>query len=138
MNEYVQNKVNAPGLALAVFGGVCILLNLISGAFQLLSAITSIMSLVTSDVGMEAWVAFGMSQGWTIVLALIAFASSFVVLFAGMRLRQARSPGLVYAGSIFAMLPCCVSGCCCLGLPLGIWAIVTMQDEQVKVAFAEA
>jgi hypothetical protein len=37
-----------------------------------------------------------------------------------------------------AMLPCCTGLCCCLALPVGIWAIITMQDDQVKAAFAEA
>ena len=55
--------------------------------------------------------------------------------FAGMKLRSLQSPGIVYAGSILAAIPCCAGGCCCLGLPVGIWAIVVMQDEEVKAAF---
>jgi hypothetical protein len=37
-----------------------------------------------------------------------------------------------------AALPCCIGlPCCCFGLPVGIWAIVSMQDDQVKAAFSE-
>jgi hypothetical protein len=34
------------------------------------------------------------------------------------------------------MIPC-VSGCCFLGIPIGIWAIITLGNPDVKVAFAE-
>ena len=37
------------------------------------------------------------------------------------------------AGAIVAMLPC--SGCCLLGLPIGIWAIIVLIDSDVKRAF---
>ena len=137
MNEYVQNKVTPPGTALAAFGGISIVLNLLGAIFQIVGAISVVGGLLSSDAGTDAWVQFFIQQGWLTVSSTIAFFVSFVILMAGLRLRQARSPGLVYAGSIFAMLPCCSSWCCCLGLPLGIWAIMTMQDDQVKAAFAE-
>ena len=71
-------------------------------------------------------------------MSLIGFAVSFIVIFAATRLRSLRSPGLVYAGAIVASLPCCMGvPCCCIGLPVGIWVIMTMQDEQVKSAFTE-
>jgi hypothetical protein len=35
--------------------------------------------------------------------------------------------------SIFAMLPC--NPCCLLGLPIGIWALVVLSNEDVKDAF---
>jgi len=38
------------------------------------------------------------------------------------------------AASIIAMIPC-VSPCCCLGLPFGIWALVVLARPAVKSAF---
>lgn len=138
MNEYVQSKVNPPGIALAVLGGVSILANLLIGVLQLVGAIGQITALVSGGAGADLWIQFGLSQGWSIVMALISFFVSFVVLLAGLRLRSARSAGLVYTGSIFAMLPCCIGYCCCwFGILIGGWAIFTMQDEQVKAAFDE-
>lgn len=139
MNEYVQSKVGPPGIALAILGVVCILANMLGATFQLIGAIATIMDLVNSSAPVEAWVAWFTGQGYQIVMLCISAVISFVVLFAGLRLRSARSAPLVYLGAILAMLPCCGVGvpCCCFGLPLGIWAIVTMQDDQVKAAFAE-
>jgi hypothetical protein len=32
------------------------------------------------------------------------------------------------------MIPC-LSPCCCLGLPIGIWALVVLLDNNVKASF---
>ncbi len=42
---------------------------------------------------------------------------------------------LAMTGSIVAMVPCS-SGCCLLGLPLGIWALVVLNRPEVKNAFS--
>lgn len=138
MNEYAQEKVNGPGIALLVVGILGILGNLIGAIVQLISSMAQIIDAVSNGYGMEFWGPFLGGTGWQIIMTIIGFFVSFIVLFAGLRLRSLRSPGLVYAGAIMASLPCCVGvPCCCLGLPIGVWAIVTMQDEQVKAAFAE-
>lgn len=36
--------------------------------------------------------------------------------------------------AILAMIPC-VSPCCLLGLPLGIWALIVLLKPEVKAAF---
>jgi hypothetical protein len=41
---------------------------------------------------------------------------------------------LAMTGSIVAMVPC-FSGCCLLGLPLGIWALLVLNRPEVKNAF---
>jgi predicted Zn finger-like uncharacterized protein len=40
---------------------------------------------------------------------------------------------LAMTGSIVAMMPC--SGCCLVGLPLGIWALIILNREEVRAAF---
>ncbi len=138
MNEYAQEKVNGPGIALLVVGILGVLSNLISVIIQLVSSMAQIASAVSNGYGMEFWGPFLGSTGWSIAMSFIGFFVAFIVIFAGVKLRQLKSPGLVYAGAIMAALPCCMGlPCCCLGLPIGVWAIVTMQDEQVKAAFNE-
>ena len=139
MNEYVEEKVKGPGIALLVVGILAIIGNLLGLVWQLIGAVPYIIDGVTSGYGMEYWIPFLTGQGWSLIMSLIGFFVAFVVIFAGSRLRAIRSPGVVYAGAILASLPCCGVGlpCCCIGLPVGIWAIVPMQDEQVKAAFSE-
>ena len=41
---------------------------------------------------------------------------------------------MALAASVVAMLPC-LSPCCCLGLPIGIWSLVVLLDNNVKASF---
>ena len=101
------------------------------------AAVASILLLVEAGAGAEQWITWFLSTGIYLTMSLFSMLWSVVMILAGLRLRSGRSAALVYVGAVMAMLPCCAGYCCCFGLPLGIWAIVTMQDEQVKVAFAE-
>jgi hypothetical protein len=65
---------------------------------------------------------------------LLVIATSAVSILAAVRMMQFRSYGLVMAGVILAMLPC-TGGCCCLGIPFGIWALVVLNKPEVKGAF---
>jgi hypothetical protein len=55
------------------------------------------------------------------------------VLLGAIQMLRLRSYGLAMASSIIAMLPC--NGCCLLGLPFGIWAVVMLAKPEVKDAF---
>jgi hypothetical protein len=65
---------------------------------------------------------------------VVVLALSVVTILAGVRMMQLRSYGLVMAGVILSMIPCC-SGCCCLGIPFGIWALVVLNRPSVKASF---
>jgi hypothetical protein len=55
--------------------------------------------------------------------------------FGALRMMSLSSRGLAMFGSIVAMLPC-VSGCCLVGLPVGIWCLVVLARPEVKAGFA--
>jgi hypothetical protein len=137
MNESVASKVGPPGIALALFGLGSIATHLLLGLGLLASSLSSVLVLLGGASTAADFQAFLMGTGWQLVAVTGGFFVSFVVTFAGLRLRSARSAWLIYLGSIAAMLPCCVNCCCVIGLPLAIWVLVVMQDEAVKAAFAE-
>jgi hypothetical protein len=56
------------------------------------------------------------------------------IIFGAMKMRSLESWGLALAASIVSMVPY-VSPCCCLGIPLGAWALVTLLNSEVKAAF---
>lgn len=135
MNEYVQDKVNGPGLGLLVVGILGILLNLGYGGYNLVFGL-----ILPLTQGADFATLLGASVAVLIqaLIFLLSVVGSIIIAIAGTRMRAVRSPGLVYLGSILAIVGCCGSGACwCLGLPVGIWAIITMQDDQVKAAFTE-
>jgi hypothetical protein len=49
-------------------------------------------------------------------------------------MKNLQSYGLAMTASIVAMIPC-ISPCCILGLPFGIWALVILNRPEVKAAF---
>jgi hypothetical protein len=57
----------------------------------------------------------------------------FTVLSANkMKKFQGRTSAMVF--SVLACIPC-TSGCCILGLPIGIWSIIVLVNADVKAAF---
>lgn len=65
---------------------------------------------------------------------VLGILSSMFLLFASIKMMRLESWPLALAGAIVAMPPY-VSGCWCLGLPVGIWAIVVLVNQNVKASF---
>jgi hypothetical protein len=64
---------------------------------------------------------------------VVKLALDVLTLYAGWQMRQLQSWSLCVAGTVAAMLPC--SACCILGLPMGIWALIVLLDNEVKQVF---
>ncbi|MCI0464040.1 MAG: zinc-ribbon domain-containing protein [Gemmataceae bacterium] len=58
-----------------------------------------------------------------------------IVLTGAIQMKNLRSYGYSMAGAIVAMVPCS-GGCCLLGLPFGIWALVVLNQPEVREAFS--
>jgi hypothetical protein len=56
-----------------------------------------------------------------------------LVFLAGMRMKELRNYNLAYFGSFLVMAPCSIAFL--VGLPVGIWSLVVLNDAQVKEAF---
>jgi hypothetical protein len=126
---------------------VCLIVSTILG--MLLGILNSATGIVFNLVG-------GQSPGWNLpkdpefarlerviemfsgtlgmVSELISLALGAFILVGAFRMMKLRSYGLAVAASSIAMIPC-VSPCCCLGLPFGIWALVVLSRREVKSAF---
>jgi hypothetical protein len=75
-----------------------------------------------------------LTGGVGLVMELIGMILSAVIFFAGYKMKRLESYALVIIGTVLSMLPC-VSPCCCLGLPLGIWLLMVLTKPEVKAAF---
>ncbi|MGL6097171.1 MAG: hypothetical protein ACRC7O_15405 [Fimbriiglobus sp.] len=73
--------------------------------------------------------------GLPIIWGVAGFVSAVIVI-GGVKTRGLSGRGWGYTAAWLGMIPC-VSGCCFLGVPVGIWAIVTLMNPDVKAAFAE-
>ena len=68
------------------------------------------------------------------VFNVIAIFLSGLVLFGAIKMKNLENYGLAMTASIIAMIPC-ISPCCLIGLPIGIWALVILSKPEVKSAF---
>lgn len=66
---------------------------------------------------------------------IIAGVVALLTIFGGVQLMNLRGRGVVIAGSILSMIPF-TSGCCCLGLPFGIWALIVLNNPVVRDGYA--
>jgi hypothetical protein len=56
------------------------------------------------------------------------------IIYASLKMKELTQWGLCVAASIIAMIPC-VSPCCIVGLPIGIWCLVVLTKPEVRAAF---
>ena len=59
---------------------------------------------------------------------------SVVILMGALKMKKLESYNFALTATIIAMVPC-ISPCCLVGLPIGIWALVVLMKPEVKAAF---
>lgn len=71
----------------------------------------------------------GRSYFWPV----FTLALSGLAIAGALKMRNLQSFGLAVAGTIASMI--LFPGCCCFGIPVGIWAIVVVMRPEVKSQF---
>jgi ABC-type proline/glycine betaine transport system permease subunit len=113
----------------------------IAAAFSLLGLMMAVLGMggdsmtMFGDADMPEFVEMMMGTGFRIVSGLVVLAFNAFVFFAAMQMKQLQSWPLALSGSIIAMTPC-ISLCCIIGIPIGIWALVVLFKPEVKEAFS--
>lgn len=121
--------VQGPAIALIVIGGIGLLwhlgwglLNLLGSGLSVLGGGSSAMSGVLGGVlGSIMYIVWALLQG--------------VVIFGGVKMKAMQGWGIAVAGAVVALLPCTNWICCLLGMPIGIWALVVLMNDEVKRSF---
>jgi phage FluMu protein Com len=67
-------------------------------------------------------------------LPIFSTVLMLVILFGAWKMMRAESYGWAMTASILSLFPC--TGCCVLGLPFGIWALVVLNDASVRACFS--
>ena len=126
LHAYAADRVMGPANGLILTGSIGL-------ALQTLGLTLRALSPVAPDPP-EADILLAV-PGWVrVALILLGFAISAVVIIGGLKMKRLDSSGWATAGAILAMLPC-LSPCCLMGFPFGIWALVVLNDPTVKSAF---
>ncbi len=124
-----EQQVNGPAIGLIVVA-------ILGAIVQILSLILNLAGasiLAHSQLPKEAW-ANMFSGTLGVVSCVIAILLSGLIFFGAMKMKKLENYGLAMAASIIAMIPC-LSPCCLIGLPIGIWAVVVLAKPEVKSAF---
>jgi hypothetical protein len=74
--------------------------------------------------------------GIALTIDAVHLALCVVMLLGAIKMKNLQNYGWAMASAIIAVIPC-ISPCCVLGLPFGIWALVVLSDAGVKAAFAQ-
>ncbi|MGV3757892.1 MAG: DUF4339 domain-containing protein [Verrucomicrobiota bacterium] len=79
-----------------------------------------------------------MTKRWhpvsSVVSGAITLLCAVVLFFGGYRMMNLKSYGLSFAAALCTFQPC-VCPWCCLGIAFGIWALVVLNNAEVKAQF---
>jgi hypothetical protein len=130
--QMARSMVQVPGLLVAITGGVGVALysvNLILRMFGIA------MTPPPMGTGPELdWVFDFFAGGAGVALDVVWLGLSVVVLIGGLQMLQLQRYTFCLCAAILALLPC-ISPCCCIGLPAGIWALIILAKPEVRGAF---
>jgi hypothetical protein len=126
-------RVNGPATAMMVVGGLYIVLGLCGIASNIFVMTVGQSEQFVADPQVAQ--AIQQQSGISAFVGLfLAFALGAVQIFGGMQMKKLQNHTLAIVGAIAGIIPCSI--CCVFGLPVGVWALVTLLDEQVKAAFS--
>ena len=78
--------------------------------------------------------AIAMAGGLYLVSGAVALMVAAVIIMGALKMKKLESHGFAMTASILSMIPC-LSSCCLIGLPVGIWCMIVLMKPEVKSAF---
>ena len=127
------SQVQGPAIGLiitAVIGGIWALITIIGNVLGMGMGMMDL----DQYAGDYAWAEYAFGGGLGIASSIIGLAVAGFILWAALQMKALRQWTIAVVASILAMIPC-ISPCCIIGLPIGIWALVVLMKPEVKAAF---
>ncbi len=134
-----RESVKLPAIFLIITGGIGVLMALLGIVQALAGTNEAAMQQVLADPNLPPFAKqmMGASQSLGVFSNFLVLLTSGLVIYGAIQMMNLRKYGLAMASAIVAMIPC-FGPCCCIGLPIGIWALVVLNKPEVKAAFANA
>jgi hypothetical protein len=129
-----RQALNVPSILLMVFGGIAALTSLASVATP--SSAGQLDALLSNpDIPPQvARVVESLAGTGGKLLNLLAAVVGGLVVFGAIQMRALKMYPAAIAAAVLSMLPF-GSCCCCLSLPVGIWALVILVKPEVRSQF---
>jgi hypothetical protein len=126
-------QVQAPAVAMIVVSLVALIVGtlgliadmflIVSGMMEKLEAMNNGPTSVYTDTVIR------------VIWGIILFVASSFVLYGALQMKRLKNYRVAVAASIVAMIPL-VGPCCILGIPFGIWAVMTLGKPGVRQSFS--
>jgi len=129
-------QISGPSVGLLITG-------IVGGIFSLIGMVALVIGAgITSLAGLESdWmdkIPWGMEEiyegAFSIGVTLIELLVAGFIIYAALKIKELKQWGLGVAACILAMLPC-ISPCCIVGLPIGIWCLIVLMKPEVRDMF---
>lgn len=131
-----RNQVSGPSVGLLVTGIIGAIFSL--GGLISLGIGTGITSLAGFGSDWMDEIPYNIEELWEGTFAmgssLVGLLVAGFIIYAALKMKDLEQWGLAVAASILAMIPC-ISPCCVVGLPIGIWCLVVLTRPEVKNTF---
>ncbi len=69
-----------------------------------------------------------------VIFGVIKILLAVFIFYGALKMKALEKHTLCIVASIVAVIPC-VSPCCCVGIPLGIWALIVLNKAEVRDYF---
>ncbi len=137
-----QAAVEMPAILLMIYGALS-LLSHITGLLtkSIGQAVNSEFFFQTSNLpteGMPPWLAkylqAALVQPPRIALGehLVGMVLAGVIIWGAIEMKRLGSRSLAMIAAILALIPCLAGCCCCIGIPLGVWALVLLNRPAIS------
>ena len=130
-----ESKVKGPAIALMVLVPLGII-------FLIFDLVGRMIGLNSGEPPFGGGADPGMAEGFVVgtyvgaFVNVIAIILQAVVFMGAMNMLKLRKRSMAMAACIISVIPC-ISACCILGIPFGIWGLVALNDPVVKAAFRD-
>ncbi|MSU35791.1 MAG: DUF4339 domain-containing protein [Pedosphaera sp.] len=131
--EGAQRAVNGPAVAMIVCAVLGVIMAIGSAFISLLWG-GSAPNIPDENVrrAIETWK--DMSKGLGFFSSLLSLPWNGFILWSALKMQKLESYPVCLTGAILTLLPC-FSGCCCVSIPVGIWALVVINKPEVRAHF---
>ena len=131
-DQAARAKVAGPAIGLIIVAAIGICFQILGILWKLFMGAMA-MSQMENDMPLAGMRTFFMGPVG-IALGVFGIVIGVLILIGAVKMKNLQSYGLAMAVTILAMIPC-ISPCCILGIPIGIWALIVLLDPNVKAAF---
>ena len=126
----VSSKISAPAIALIVISSLNLLIVLLQFVAMFADLAVPGHNPNRGLRGADVIVPMAFMGGFILIMLL----KEVFVIFGAVQMKSMQSYSMAMTATILTLIPC-NSMCCLVQLPLGIWALVTLLDNDVKDAF---